>query len=821
MPRSAGTSVENNFSRGLITEATAMNYPENSVIETDNCVYLKNGTVLRRNGIDFEDNHEVHTFSSLGVLSDSIVPDYDNIAVNEFEWVTLNEDANKSFLVVQLGDVLRFFEIDSSNGSSYNLKDFSVKISDYRTTPELETDIATVTGNVLVDDTLVASLTGTLTVTRNTLSYTITFGAGDVNTLAEFLVALDEMAVELSMVSELDTNSFLHISTLPNDNSAFTISGSLDVFAVFGVNEQTYVSDTEDAFEAVARRRCSFSSGLGYMFVVHPFCEPFFIEYDSGDDNIVVTEISIEARDFERLEDGWGVSTRPDDLDELHRYNIYNQGWYATGIKAKETTPDTDNGPNVQVKDQFAIVRSEYPSNSDIWWLWKNSQERYDPSIETFAQLSTPAPNGHYLYSAFQTNRRTATNAVIDVPEKSSGAFRPSSTAFFASRVWYSGVNIEGFSSNIYFSKLIEGKQDFGKCYQEADPTSESLSDLQEIDGGVIVIPDVVKVTGLLPIGRYLLVFATNGIWAISGSQGGFKANDYSIQKIGASPVNSPNSIVLAESQPFWWSRSGIYTILIDPNSGELTVENISDLTIKTLVLSVPADNVEFIRGSYNSTDRTIQWLYRTSEALEDIQNYQYNKILVHDTASKSFYTHSIEESSAFISGALNTTKSTYDPLSSDDAASTTTYIVTGDFGESDARAITMAKFKDSTFKDWATVDSGVDFESYFITGYRVRAELLRKFQANYLVVMAKVDTENFDDYGCILQGLWDYNNSTNGRLTREQQVYLWSYNMDYSRRKLKMRGNGYSLQFKFKSQPGKKFVLTGWVSSESASNVP
>lgn len=33
MPRSAAITVENNFTKGLITEFTAMNFPENAITE--------------------------------------------------------------------------------------------------------------------------------------------------------------------------------------------------------------------------------------------------------------------------------------------------------------------------------------------------------------------------------------------------------------------------------------------------------------------------------------------------------------------------------------------------------------------------------------------------------------------------------------------------------------------------------------------------------------------------------------------------------------------------------------------------------------------
>lgn len=824
MPRSASTSVEANFSRGLITEATAMNYPENSVVEADNCVFLKNGSVLRRNGIDFETASK-YTFASLNVLSHTGTPNYSNVAVNEYEWNTLGENSSKSFLVSQIGDRISFYEINNTNTISPNKKNFQVYLNSYRTTPGSDTDIASVTGTTTVDETFIDSLDGTFTITVAGNTRTLTFvspGAGGIESLAEFGTAINTIITDLDLDLSLTPglNRF-RIAAPANDiTTSFTIGGTGGVPAAFGIATGTYNPDVGDAFEAVARRPAAFSQGLGYLFIVHPFCEPVFVEYNDATDTITTTAISVQTRDFERIYDGYPLDSRKNDaiMGPVQIYNLYNQGWYAAGIKTKELTPGSDDGPQAQVASHWRNVRGFWPSNTDVWWSFKNASDRYDPSIETTALLSTPAPNGHYIYSAFQTRRYQTTG--FNVPEKSSGAYRPSTTAFFASRVWYAGVNVDGFTSNIYFSKLIEDKQDFGKCYQANDPTSEELYDLNETDGGVIVIPDIVKITGMMPIGRSLLIFATNGIWAIGGAGGGFRANEYAVQKIGSSPVDAQLSIVNAENKPFWWSRSGIYTIMSDPNSGELTVENISDNTIKRFIQQVPAANVESIKGVYNPNDKTIQWLYRTLSAVEEIQKYQYNNILVHDLASQAFYPHEVAfNGDTWISGAISSTKSSYDTLSQDDGGSTISYMLTGLFGTAN-RSFSIGKFKNKNYVDWPTVSGGTAFESSFITGYRVRAELLRKFQSNYVVVMARNLYPTVS--GALMYGIWDWDTPGSGLSTIGQQIYnVTSTTIDYIRRKLKIRGNGYSLQFKFKSQPNKPFNIVGWVVSESAGQVP
>lgn len=110
MSRSAATSIENNFSKGLITEATAMNYPENSVIETDNCIYSKNGKVIRRYGIDYETNYVINPYSDMGIVDTAPDPSllYQDLAIQEYEWNSVSNDGNTSFVVVQVGNVITF-----------------------------------------------------------------------------------------------------------------------------------------------------------------------------------------------------------------------------------------------------------------------------------------------------------------------------------------------------------------------------------------------------------------------------------------------------------------------------------------------------------------------------------------------------------------------------------------------------------------------------------------------------------------------------------------------------------------------------------------
>jgi hypothetical protein len=699
MSRSSAVSIENNFSRGLITEATAMNYPENSVVEADNCVFAKSGKVIRRYGIDFEDSAVTHTYEDMGIMAGALSPEdyYESVAIQEFEWTTVNNDGNIVFQVVQIGDRLNFFRVGTENNISTTRKSFSINIGDYQ-------------------------------------------------------------------VSE----------------------------------------GYDDEGQYVAELTCSFASGFGYLFVTHPRCNPFYVSYNATTDTITSAVITIKIRDFERLNDALDVDARPSTLSNVHKYNLYNQGWY---ISAKHTT-GTGN-----VTTYWDAQRSDFPSNADIWWAYKNSSETLDASLfDTSAFGNTPAPNGHYTYSAFAITRN-ATLGVSDLTDVSTN-LRPSVCAFYAGRVWYAGTPATTFTSRIYFSKIVEGVTDFGTCHQVNDPTSEDNSDLLETDGGVINIPDIAQVFRIVPVASSILIFASNGTWKISGPNGSFAANDYSVQKISSASIRAPNSVVIAEGLPFWWDKAGIYNITFDPTSNQETITNISETTIQTLINEIPDDNLAYVKGVYNSINKTIHWAYKDEAATTVASNYNYDKLLVLNLTTQSFSPQTISSDTPKVSGLTFTSISNNDPLLPEEGASLVKFTTIGRFGNGDRNAFTISQFNRDSYLDWETYNlAGTSFLSYFITGYRVRGELLKKFQSNYIVVTMRQE----DDASALIQGVWDYSNSSQtGHFTSSQQAFKDNGERDYSRRKLKMRGNGYSLQFKFYSQTGKPFTIVGWSVAES-----
>jgi hypothetical protein len=112
---------------------------------------------------------------------------------------------------------------------------------------------------------------------------------------------------------------------------------------------------------------CQFASGLGKLFVVHPNLTPFAVNYDVNSQVISTTPINIKIRDLQGITDTVASTTdRPSVLSDAHKYNLFNQGWDLT-----------------KVNTFFTAATSKYPSNADVWWIFKNSTNIYDPSYHS------------------------------------------------------------------------------------------------------------------------------------------------------------------------------------------------------------------------------------------------------------------------------------------------------------------------------------------------------------------------------------------------------------------------------------------------------
>src|SRR6476469_6494158 len=210
---------------------------------------------------------------------------------------------------------------------------------------------------------------------------------------------------------------------------------------------------------------------------------------------------------------------------------------------------------------QFYNVFRRYPGNNKQWWAAKAQADDPDAKppvkegdflpkvLDKVFSGNNKAPRGHFILNAFRKNRSAASGVPgLRLEEIKT---RANSVCFFSGRAWWAGP------STVYYSQIIDHRSKIGLCYQEADPTSEDISDLIASDGGVVPIPEAQNICRLIPFSNGVVVFASNGVWFISGGDSAFSATGVSLSKVSSVGTKYPLSIVPVAEMIFWWSEIG------------------------------------------------------------------------------------------------------------------------------------------------------------------------------------------------------------------------------------------------------------------------
>lgn len=610
---------------------------------------------------------------------------------------------------------------------------------------------------------------------------------------------------------------------------------------------------------------CQFAYGKGYLFVTHPYIDPIYCTFDGTD--VTPNAIAIKVRDLRGIDDGLNTDERPDTLSDEHKYNLYNQGWApfesggsndprnAAALSAEALPTSYLAGDPLSTWDSN---RTDYPSNADVWWLYKSSYEVFQPKLASAINRgNSPAPKGHYILDAFNMDRSTAVAVTVntgsgdvsfsipDLPLETSGFVRPKCCAFYAGRVWYAGIDADGFSNKIYFSQIVkEDTEDFGACYSLNDPTSEHSFDQLATDGGTVQILDCGSILKMVNLHTNLIIFATNGIWTIAGSTGiGFTPTDMSVNKISSIPNLSATSFVDVGGMPAWWTADGIYIVNQSNQVGGVTVTSLTEKKIKRFYTdNIPSACRPYARGYFNPLTKVIQWLYRSTAPESITERYEYDRILCFNTVTQAFYKWSVDISKVSLNGVISikgTASNIETEVVTDDAlvdvtvdGSELVYVFSGSDevipgvfkylvsrpagGNSD---VTFAEEYDDRLLDFYTVDNeGTDYESYANSGYRLRGEAQKKFQSNYVFVFVDTDDDNVFYFGSI----WDYATSGDtGDFGNFQTIdTTGTTGRKYKFRKLKIRGSGLSLQFRIQSRTQEPFKIVGWSTFDTGNTV-
>ena len=144
-----------------------------------------------------------------------------------------------------------------------------------------------------------------------------------------------------------------------------------------------------------------FTQGRGHLFVTGPYLRPFYVVYDPDTGSFSPTEIPVNYRDFESIDDLVDVEAEPTGtITNDHRYNLRNRGWQETHM-----TYIFDQNAKHPAKNGIPHFAFERTTNEDTataieqWGTRAISATKYD--AEVFGQSS--APQGALFLNPFDT----------------------------------------------------------------------------------------------------------------------------------------------------------------------------------------------------------------------------------------------------------------------------------------------------------------------------------------------------------------------------------------------------------------------------------
>lgn len=830
----------NSFVKGLVTEASELTFPEGSLVDGENFVLKRDGSLERRLGIDYEN---LFTKVSTG-LSDLQIEEGRS---SFYRWNSPSGDSSLNIGVIKVYNRFYFIDLLTANPSSNLLNN-----GEYIEVPAITTS-----------DVQFANLNNQLIIVSQDL----------VNPIA-FLYNADTKKVSsgyiyLKIRDLFGVHDGYEAHVRPdrggNDTMKEWVADGADyqkgdeIYYASRVYKITFASQGK----ATVRRS---GTAINYELVTSyaaPRMSSAFPTHTSG---------SVYNGNFELT---YVRALTANDTSEEHRYNLRNQGW----------------SKNIQVVgggdaiDETATDLGVFPSNADVYSLGKNSNpssadyEKYDPAIlEKNSQSRYQVPRGSFIIDAF--NRGQSRLDVVDdakinnLPaDKETG--RLTTVAAYAQRLFYSGVKSDitdpdvrspNYNNYIFFTRVVRTQEDFEKCYQEADPTDPGINDLIASDGGTIQIPEASRIIKLMASQSSLLVFCQNGVYEVYGDTGGFYANNFQVAKVSTNGVMDQNAIVQVGNNFIYWSNAGIYSLSTETASGRFAAENISLKTIQKLYLDIPFLGKKHAKGFYDEKENRVRFLYNDSDTYSET-NYvnRYNKELIYDLTLQAFSINSIADTPAGgpyvsdyieIPNFISSEEGTNVLVGTDKVLTGTDEVVVNVNIEADRNSQfaflvlegtnwTIAKYKNTSFKDWYSYNTeGYDYSSYLITGYEYFGDIQKRKQVPYIQFYFERTEDGFSTVAgnlvldnpssCKVQAQWNWADSANsGKWGTEFQAYKLLRNyipsgstdtFDYGDKvivtKNKLRGSGKTLSLYIKSEEGKDMKLLGWGTPVTLSDV-
>lgn len=121
MPRAKENKLYRTFTKGMITEAGYLTYPEDASVDELNVIISRKGNRTRRRGIDYQDEYVMNDVNAT-----------DDWVVAEHSWISVNNDSSISFACVQVGSIIHFFSMSEETPLSNSKLPFTIDLNSYK-----------------------------------------------------------------------------------------------------------------------------------------------------------------------------------------------------------------------------------------------------------------------------------------------------------------------------------------------------------------------------------------------------------------------------------------------------------------------------------------------------------------------------------------------------------------------------------------------------------------------------------------------------------------------------------------------------------------
>jgi len=787
MARQSQASEFNTFVGGLITEASPLTFPANAAIDINNFSLNKDGTTQRRLGMDFEDSHTlVETGVAVGISGE--------IAISTFNWGNAGGDPEIKLVVIQTGNVLKFFDANKASVSG------SLIHTHTYTTSEVGINYnATVVDGILVvtsglgDISKFTYLDGVITEDSFRIKIRDLFGVEDVIGGLD-LRELSNIGKRVSRDDQTQNHTYnLRNSTyaLPrlDGEDKFQSSGETGPGAVFDpIRIFTMSSGEGEEAEEFPSNSDSVTSALfpDETSQVDRFTERFFpdVARDSARGNF---ESPKGYFIIDLLDRG---TSRLSEINKLEVDHTYIQN-LVTELKL-DKTPDG------------ATLVAEFAGRAWYGGFSGNvvSGDKHSPKLSSYLTFSKLVESTADLGVCHQTGDPTSKESpdLLDTD----GGFIRLDGAFGLKKLVNIGSSLIVVAENGVWA--VVGGNDFNFTALESK---------------------VVKITNhgctngnsVVQVDNSIMYWGDDGIYQIASNEIGtltaLNLTNTTIQTLYDNISDLDKLSVQGNFDTFERRVRWLHGNRIGDDND--TIEIVLDINLSAFYINtIPGTAL----GKPNLVAPVEVPSFKVGEVISLVINGPDS--VVHLTNPVQF-TSSVRQDGLREILYVTVTKS------------------------SPTIEYTLSKFRDGTFVDWKTFDgTGIDAPAFILTGYNGGGDFQRYKQVPYVTFhfertedgfTADINGDLFPDNesSCKVQAQWEWANSpTSGRFGKEFQAYRYkrvfipqdaSDTFDTGFKvistKNKLRGKGKVLSLLLKSEPLKDLKILGWsIISSSATNV-